>query len=142
MKLKKLAAISLLTIAALTAPRTVNCGVKSIPYKIRCTTYYANEGDITTDGSKVHEGIVAGKKEWLGKTAVLYEITEEGSIGNVIGVYEFRDTGYGIDVPGSKYGTIQLGKSIDVYRNNLPRCHDWVNTYGDYVYIQIIEAEG
>ncbi len=38
--------------------------------------------------------------------------------------------------------TIQLGTSVDVYRNTLDRCYDWVGEYGDYVYIQIIDAEG
>lgn len=112
------------------------------PFLIRCTCYTASEGDITADGSRVREGIVAGKKDWLGCACVIYE-NDNGKVGDLIGVYEFKDTGNGIDTDGDGVGdTIQTGSSIDVYRDSLERCYAWIGDYGDYVYIQIIPADG
>ena len=51
------------------------------PQLIRCTVYTAEEGEITADGSKVREGIVAGKREWLGYTCIMYE-NNDGKIGD------------------------------------------------------------
>lgn len=99
------------------------------PYKIRCTVYTAPEGAVTADGSKVREGIIAGKREWLGYTAIIYTLDYE-----LIGIYEFKDTG------GSK--SLKNGTSVDVFCKDLDACKDWIKTYGDYVLIQVIYAEG
>lgn len=108
----------------------------SEPTKIRCTCYTSTEGSVTASGEAVREGIVAGKRSWIGKTAVIYDLNM-----NVIGIYEFLDTGAGIDTDGDGKGdSIKNGKSIDVYRDTLDRCHDWVRLFGDYVYLQIIEG--
>lgn len=63
----------------------------------------------------------------------MYSQKEDGSIGDVIGIFEFEDT-------GGYY--IRNGSRIDVYRETMESCSDWVSQYGDYVYIQIIDAEG
>lgn len=97
------------------------------PTKIRCTCYC--EGKVTASGDAVREGIVAGRRDWIGKTAVIYDMDM-----NLIGVYEFKDTG--------SAKSLRNGTSIDVYRTSLDRCYDWVRTYGDYVYLEIIDAEG
>lgn len=75
----------------------------------------------------------------MGKTAIIYDLNM-----NVIGVFEFKDTGNGIDTDGDGIGdSIKKGKSIDVYRNTLDGCYEWIRTYGDYIYLQILEgAEG
>ena len=99
------------------------------PMKIRCTCYTASEGSITADGWKVREGIISGKKEWLGYTAILYDMDM-----NLIGIFEFKDTG--------GHHTLVNGTSVDVFRYTLDDCFDWIETYGDYVYIQIVKAEG
>lgn len=99
------------------------------PAKIRCTVYTANQGETTADGSKVRQGIVAGRKEWLGKTALLYD-----SDMNFIGFYEFRDTG------GTK--ALKSGNAIDVYRDSDVDCQEWIDMYGDYIYLQIVDAKG
>ena len=53
------------------------------------------------------------------------------------------DTGAGMDTDGDGKGdSIKKGKSIDVFRNNLADAKEWIRTYGDYVYVKIIEAEG
>ena len=141
MKLKKVLMVLMATATIITAPKMVASAAEK-PHKIRCTAYTAEDDDITADGSEVREGIIAGKRDWLGKTAIIYSMEEDGSIGHQIGIFEFKDTGYGMKVKGSNKGTIQLGTSVDVYRNTLDRCYDWVGEYGDYVYIQIIDAEG
>lgn len=109
------------------------------PTKIRCTCYTSTEGKVTASGEPVREGIVAGKREWMGKTAILYDLNM-----NLIGVFEFKDTGAGIDTDGDGKGdSIKNGKSIDVYRDTLEGCYDWVRLYGDYIFLQIVEgAEG
>lgn len=106
------------------------------PTKIRCTCYTSTEGSVTASGESVREGIVAGKREWLGKLAVLYDMDM-----NFIGIYEFKDTGAGIDTDGDGKGdSIKNGKSIDIYRDTLSGCKEWIHTYGDYVQMMIIEG--
>lgn len=103
------------------------------PHLIRCTCYTAPQGAITASGKAVREDIVAGKREWLGYACIIYE-NDDGEVGDLIGYFEFCDTG------GAK--TLKTGKSIDVYRNTLDRCYDWIDEYGDYVFVQIIPAVG
>lgn len=104
------------------------------PVLMRATVYTASEGNITADGSKVREGIIAGKREWLGYTALIYSVDEDGSIGEFIGYYEVKDTG--------GHEGLKDGSRIDVYRDSLERCNEWISTYGDYVYIKLIWAVG
>lgn len=107
----------------------------SQPTKIRCTCYTSTEGSITASGERVREGIIAGKRAWMGKVAVLYDMNM-----NIIGIFEFKDTGAGIDTDGDGKGdSIINGKSIDVYRDTMEGCKDWVHEYGDYVNLQIFD---
>lgn len=99
------------------------------PTLIRCTCYTASEGSITRSGAEVREGIIAGKEEWLGCVAVLYDIDM-----NFIGYFEFLDTG--------GHETLKNGTSIDVYRDSMDGCYEWIGMYGDYIYLQLIDAEG
>lgn len=109
--------------------------------KIRCTCYC--EHGITASGQKTRYGIVAGKKDWLGCVATLYAIKEDGSIGEFIGQFEFKDTGAGMDTDGDGKGdSIKNGQSIDVWINSLPEAYKWREKYGDYIYIKIIRGEG
>lgn len=112
------------------------------PNLIRCTCYC--DTGITASGQQTRRGIVAGKREWMGKVAALYAVDPEtGGIGDFIGYYEFLDTGAGMDTDGDGYGdSILNGISIDVWQPTEQECWDWVNTYKDYVYMQIIEGVG
>ena len=111
------------------------------PQKIRCTCYC--EHGITATGQETRYGIVAGKAEWLGYIAEINQINEDGSVGPLIGYFEFQDTGAGMDSDGDGKGdTIKDGKSIDVWVDNLWKAYNWVGTYGDYVYIKIVKGEG
>lgn len=88
-------------------------------------------GEITKDGSKVREGIIAAKEEWLGMTAVVYEVAEDGSVGEVRGIYEIKDT-------GSDY-RLQNGTCIDFYIPDEQEAKE----YGrQQVYVQLVEADG
>lgn len=105
------------------------------PYKVRCTCYIAyNDNPVTRSGVAPKEGMVAGRYEDLGKTAILYRVDEDGTIGELIGYFDFTDT-------GSHEGLVN-GTRIDIYRDSLSRCYDWVDEFGDYVYIQIVDAQG
>lgn len=103
---------------------------------IRCTGYC--DYGVTKSGEYVRDGIIAGKKEWLGRTCNLYRVNDDNSIGELIGSYEFLDTGYGIDVKTSNgvKGSLELGKSVDVWHPSEEAVWEWVEKYGDYVYIE------
>lgn len=114
------------------------------PELIRATCYVWT-GNRCADGSWPKVGVsVAGKREWLGKTAILHAVDEEtGDIGEFIGYFEFTDTGAGIDTDGDGEGdSIRNGTSIDIYRETLDGCYEWIREYGDYVYMQIVDAKG
>lgn len=109
--------------------------------EIRCTCYC--EHGITASGHYTRNGIIAGKKDYIGKTAALYKIDDNGELGEFIGYFEFLDTGAGIDTDGDGIGdSIKNGKSIDVYRDSLEDAKTWISQYGDYVYIKIIDSAG
>lgn len=98
------------------------------PNIIRCTVY--DDLGYTASGQYVRDGIIAGKAEWMGSVAVLWEVNEDGTIGDFIGFYEFLDT-------GGEY--IQNGERVDVWTSDPD---GWVQEHGDYVYMQIIEGVG
>lgn len=102
----------------------------SEPIKIRCTGYC--DYGYTKSGEYVREGIVAGKKEWLGKSCKIYSVNSDGTCGEVIGDYEFLDTGYGIN------GSLLNGTSIDVWFPSEDAVWEWMHTYGDYVYLEFV----
>ena len=95
--------------------------------KMRCTVYTG--GGITKSGKKVREGFIASNNSNLGKVALLY--TEDGKF---IGAFECEDTG--------SAHWLKDGTAIDVYRENKSACREWISTYGDYVLVQWIDAEG
>lgn len=94
---------------------------------VSCTEGYTRSGEYT------REGVIGGKYEWLGRKCNLYALAEDGSIGDMIGSYEFLDTGYGID------GSMEKGKSVTVWVPNMDACWDWLDTYGDYVYMEFVD---
>lgn len=106
--------------------------------KMRVTCYTYPPGSITASGCEVREGIVAAKQDWMDALVVLYDTDM-----NFIGYYEVKDTGFGIDQDGDGIGSIENGTSIDVFRDSLERCYEWIERYGDYCYVQIItDAKG
>lgn len=61
-------------------------------HKMRATAYCLSGNTCT--GQEVRKGLCAtSKKEWLGKTAVIYQRFPNNGIGRLIGIYEIQDTG-------------------------------------------------
>ena len=98
------------------------------PVRMRVTCYLPT-GNRTADGTVPYEGICAARRDWIGKVAVVYDADMR-----YVGVFEIRDTG--------GHERIRNGSSIDIYRDNMERAREWIATYGDYMYVQIMEAEG
>lgn len=55
-------------------------------------TCYLPTGNPTASGTAPRRGIMAGKREWIGKTAIIYERNGD-KVGSLIGIYEIADTG-------------------------------------------------
>lgn len=109
--------------------------------KKRCTCYV--EPGVTASGLYTRDGIVAGRKEDLYKVAAIYRCDTGDQIGEFIGYYEFLDTGAGIDTDGDGKGdSIKKGLSIDVFKPSMEEAKAWISEYGDYVYVQYIDAKG
>lgn len=93
-------------------------------------TCYAPTGNPTASGVMPFEGGCAAKRDWIGGVAVVYDLDM-----NYIGTFDINDCG------GAK--RLKNGTSIDIYRESLSRCYEWVRQYGDYLYVQIIpDAKG
>ena len=109
--------------------------------KIRATCYC--EHGLTYSGCYTREGIIAGRKEDIGDVAAIYEVAEDGGVGDFIGYFEILDCGAGFDTDGDGKGDSTIkGKTVDVFRNDMNGVNEWIKIYGDYVYIKIIKAEG
>ena len=105
---------------------------------MRVTCYTSSEGAITASGAVVREGIVAASRDYMNYSVILYDEDM-----NFVGFFEVKDTGAGIDTDGDGKGdSIKKGLSIDVYRDTLDRCYDWIEEYGDYMYVQFVEGKG
>lgn len=98
------------------------------PQTVRCTCYLPT-GNRTADGTIPYEGIIASNRQHLGDMAMLLTMD-----GELIGMFECRDIG--------GHRKLRNGTAIDVFRNDMDRAWDWVHTYGDYVQIIWIPAEG
>ena len=115
---------------------------------INVTAYYS-ENPTGCRGDRMREGIAAGKQEWYGKAIVLYK-NENGKPGELIGVYEILDTGYGKSTgqgesrikKGKPLGTIETGQTVDIYRDNYDRCVEIMKLTEGRAFYQLIDAEG
>lgn len=106
--------------------------IDSEPFIIECTAY-CDEG-ITASGKPTVEGLtMAGPREWMGCAAIIWEVAEDGTIGEFIGFRQFTDTGYGRD------GDIQRGETVDIFIPDYDECIQWGRRE---VYIQIINGKG
>ncbi len=111
------------------------------PFRIY-TTAYMETGNLCYSGCKPRYGIAAGKKEWIGLTAIIYKYEEDGSIGEVLGHFEILDTGFGGDADNDGIGSIQEGKCIDIFQPDLEACKAWMELTGGKCYIQLVDAKG
>ena len=101
--------------------------------KISSTAYTASSKAKTADGTHPYYGILAGRPSWLHKKCNLYYCNKDGSVGSLIGTFEFRDTGYGQStgkgsskiLKGKSVGTIENGTCIDIYMDSKSQCFSW-----------------
>ena len=95
---------------------------------VRCTCYLPT-GNRTADGTVPYEGIIASNREHLGDMAILLTMD-----GEYIAMMECRDVG--------GHRKLRNGTARDVDRDTMERAWEGVHTYGDYVQIIWIPAEG
>lgn len=133
--------IALLLLVYMAASAVLPVGAREQePFKMYTTAYHY--GEITASGVPVRRGICAVKREWMGLTAIVYEYKPDGSMGDMIGIWECLDTGFGGDADGDGVGSIESGKVIDMYFPTLSECQGWMEQTGGKVYVQLVDAEG
>lgn len=133
--------------------QTIKTGAQNEPVLMETTAYY--EGSIGSHGDVMREGYCAGDPDLYGAAVSVYEAIpqENGSytIGAYIDTFEIRDTGYGYSSgQGSsvvrsdkKYaGTIETGLHLDIYRDNLPRCREWMKQTNGKVFAVTVQGKG
>ena len=80
---------------------------------------------VLADGTDPHYGVLAGKREWLGKSVELYDLEY-----NYIGYFTFHDIGYGRPtgygeselLDGRSLGDIETGEVIDIWLSSEYEC--------------------
>lgn len=123
-------------------------------------TAYVERGKPTVTGCSKARGILAAKREWLGYSAVLYKIADDGGVGDIIGVFPIEDIGYGKKTNlniSSEFkgrdcaGDIELGMCVDMRCANYSECVEFMTATfigpefsrtGSAVYFQLIKGDG
>lgn len=105
------------------------------------TTAYCH-GTVTATGNRTRRGICAVRKEWIGKTALVWECRDSDTMGEFLGFWECLDTGFGADSDGDGAGSIEEGRVIDMYFPTQEEVQEWMEITGGRVYVQLVDAEG
>lgn len=103
-------------------------GIEVEMQTVRCTCYLPT-GNCTASGVMPYEGIIASNRSHLGDMCLIFDMD-----GNFIEMMECRDVG--------GHRKLRNGSAIDVFRNDMESAKEWIRTYGDYVQIIWIPAEG
>lgn len=74
------------------------------------------------------------KKEWIGKTAVVYLRNEDGTIGDFYGIYEIKDCG---GTEGLKNGLV-----IDIWEPDIETATQVMAETKGIGFVQLLDAEG
>ena len=122
------AAAMVLAVAIMAAP--VSVMAKEPELNKSWLTCYLPTGRPTASGVMPRRGIMAGKREWLGKTALIYE-RDGDKIGDLIGIYEILNTGVSYD------NAIIEGRAVDVFCETEA---DIIPT--QKIWVQIVDADG
>lgn len=105
------------------------------------TTAYCH-GTVTATGNRTRRGICAVRREWVGKTALVWECKDSDTMGEFLGFWECLDTGFGADSDGDGVGSIEEGRVIDMYFPTLEEVEEWMEITGGRVYVKLVDAEG
>ena len=97
--------------------------------KVNSTGYWNKYNAHCADGTWPTPGVLAGKREWIGKSVDLYDMNY-----NHMGTYTFHDVGYGRSIgwgnsklkEGEYLGDIEAGVTIDIFFSTESEC----NSYG------------
>lgn len=109
---------------------------------IRMLTTAYHHGEITASGHRTRQGICAVRREWIGKTALVWKCENSDTMGEFLGIWECLDTGFGADSDGDGMGSIQEGRVIDMYFPTPEEAEEWMEITGGRVYVQLVDAEG
>ena len=82
------------------------------------------------------------RREWVGKTAIVWKCDESGAMGDFLGIWECLDTGFGADSDGDGIGSIEEGRVIDMYFPTSTQVAEWMELTGGKIYVQLVDAEG
>lgn len=98
--------------------------------KMKTTAYCV--GHHTADGSAVFEGGCASSLDRIGMVAIVYSTG-----GDFLGYYIVNDT-------GAEGGGVRRGEVLDIYRSDLERCQDWMDTVGESqsVWVRFVDGKG
>lgn len=118
------------------------------------TTGYCH-GTHGSHGDKMKEGYCAASPEMYGDVVMLYEAIpqKDGTfrICEYLDTLEIKDTGYGYSTgqgestvrTDKRYeGTIEGGIHIDVYKENLQGCREWMQRTNGKVFAVVVEGKG
>lgn len=109
---------------------------------IRMLTTAYHHGKITASGQHTRRGICAVRREWVGKTALVWKCENSNTIGEFLDIWECLNTGFGADSDGDGMGSIREGRVIDMYFPTLEEAEEWMEITGGRVYVQLVDAEG
>lgn len=109
---------------------------------IRMFTTAYHHGEITAKGDRTRRGICAVRREWIGKTALVWKCEDAGTMGEFLGIWECLDTGFGADSDSDGMGSIQEGRVIDMYFPTQAEVDEWMEITGGRVYVQLVDAKG
>lgn len=122
-------------------------------HRLTATTGYCM-GTHGSHGDKMRTGYVAYTPESYGYAMMIYEAveTDDGyELGDFIGLYEIKDTGYGkatgtgksaVRTDKKSRGTIEAGLSVDAYQPTLAECRQWMKQTKGMIFIQLVPAKG
>lgn len=118
------------------------------------TTGYCH-GTHGSHGDKMREGYAACAPELYGDAVMVYEAIKQDDgtyrMGNYITTFEVRDCGYGYSTgqgrsevrSDKKYaGTIETGIHLDVYREDLSGCREWMKQTNGKIFAVVVEGKG
>lgn len=118
------------------------------------TTGYCH-GTHGSHGDKMREGYAACAPELYGDAVMVYEAVKQDDgtyrMGDYIETFEIRDCGYGYSTgqgrsevrSDKKYaGTIETGIHLDVYREDLSGCREWMKQTNGKIFAVVVEGKG